>query len=85
MIRKAIFLINKTIIRAFGFESQVFFIRFLNPFCIVYGNRTHTIQSRRGIELIQTCPLPLVFMRTDFFSINRIPIIDTPKFFSLPF
>ena len=78
MVRKAVFLIPKTVIRPLGFQVQIFLIRFLNPSGVVYLRSAEAVQRRRGIEPIETTPPPLPFMRAGLLAINRFPIPHTP-------
>lgn len=46
MVRKAVFLIAKTVIRPLGFQVQIFLIRLLNPSGVVYLRSAEAVQSR---------------------------------------
>ena len=43
MVRKAVFLIPKTVIRPLGSETEIFLIRFLDPFCIIDPHRAEAV------------------------------------------
>lgn len=65
---------------ALGFETEVFFVFFLQPFGSKYFRRGTIIQGIRDIELIEASPLAFVFMRSlPFFSHFKHQIMQRCK------